>query len=77
MKRALAGIAVCTLLTGQAVAQSAPSTAEFVKKVAMSDMLEIQSSKLVAPKADADTKPFAERMIKDHTKTSSELKALV
>jgi hypothetical protein len=42
MKRAVAGIAVCALLTGQAFAQSAPSTAEFVKKVAMSDMLEIQ-----------------------------------
>ena len=77
MKRILPGIAVCALLTGLAAAQSAPPTTEFVKKVAMSDMLEIQASKLVAPKADADTKPFAQRMIKDHTKTSSELKALV
>ncbi len=77
MKRMLGAVAVCALLTGQAVAQSTPSTAEFVQKVAMSDMLEIESGRLVAPKADADTKPFAERMIKDHTKTPSELKGLV
>ena len=77
MKRMLAGLAACALLTGPAAAQSAPPTADFVNKVAMSDMLEIQASKLVAPKADADTKPFAQRMIKDHTKTSSELKALM
>src|SRR5438093_957329 len=77
MKRILAGVAVSTLLIGHALAQSPPTTAEFVKKVAMSDMLEIESSQLVAPKADADTKPFAERMIKDHTKTSTELKGLV
>jgi putative membrane protein len=40
-------------------------------------MLEIQSSQFVAPNADADTKPFAERMIRDHTQTSNELKELV
>jgi putative membrane protein len=73
----VAGIALCALLAGQGVAQSPPSTADFVQKVAMSDMLEIQSSKLVQPKADRDTKPFAARMIKDHTKTSTELKRLV
>jgi putative membrane protein len=77
MKRMVAGIALCALLSGQGVAQSPPSTADFVQKVAMSDMLEIQSSKLVQPKADRDTKPFAARMIKDHTKTSTELKRLV
>jgi len=53
------------------------STAEFVKKVAISDMFEIESSKLIQPKADADTKPFADKMIKDHSQTSSELKAMV
>ena len=30
-----------------------------------------------AKQADADTKPFAEKMVQDHQKTSSELKALV
>jgi putative membrane protein len=66
-----------TLFSATAFAQSAVSTAEFVKKVAISDMLEIQASELVAPKADEDTKPFAEKMIKDHSETSRELKGLV
>ena len=57
---------------------SAPSAQEFVNKVAISDMFEIQSSQLALSKqADADTKPFAEKMVQDHQKTSSELKGLV
>jgi putative membrane protein len=71
----LLGIA-CMLMAPSALAQS-PSTSEFVNKVAQSDMLEIQASQFVAPNADADTKPFAEMMIKDHTATSDELKELV
>ena len=59
-------------------ATSAPSAQDFVNKVAISDMFEIQSSQLALSKeADADTKPFAEKMVQDHQKTSSELKALV
>jgi putative membrane protein len=54
------------------------STAEFVKKVAISDMFEIQSSRLALTKQpDTDTKPFAERMVQDHQETSTELKQLV
>src|SRR3954447_18115775 len=64
------------LLATTALAQSL-STAEFVDKVAQSDMLEIQASEFVAPNADADSKPFAEMMIKDHRATSNELKELV
>jgi putative membrane protein len=49
-----------------------------VNKIAISDMFEVQSSQLALAKlADADTKPFAEKMVQDHQKTSSELKALV
>ena len=47
------------LFSATALAQSAVPTAEFVKKVAISDMLEIQSSRFVAPKADED-KPGGE-----------------
>ena len=54
-----------------------PSTQDFVTEAANSDMLEIESSKLVAAKGDAKDKAFAEQMIKDHTATSAELKALV
>jgi putative membrane protein len=54
-----------------------PSTQDFVTETANSDMLEIESSKLVAVKADAKDKAFAEQMIKDHTAASAELKGLV
>jgi predicted outer membrane protein len=40
--------------------------------------MEIQAAKLALSKQpDGDTKPFAERMVKDHEHTSMELKALV
>jgi len=56
----------------------APKTQDFVTMAAQSDMLEIQSSKLALTKSDSDkTKAFADRMIKDHTETSKELKTLV
>ena len=54
-----------------------PSTQDFVTEAANSDMLEIESSKLVAARGDGKDKAFAEQMIKDHTATSKELKALV
>jgi putative membrane protein len=55
----------------------APTTQDFVTEAAQSDMLEIQSSQLVANKSDGKDKTFAEHMIKDHTKTSNELKGMV
>ena len=76
MKKALLLGAAGALLAASAFAQT-PATSEFVNKVAQSDMLEIQASQFVAPNADADTKPFADRMIRDHTETSNELKQLV
>jgi putative membrane protein len=66
----------CAMIAAPALAQSA-ATSDFINKVAQSDMLEVQASQFVAPNADADTKPFAETMIKDHTMTSEELKNLI
>jgi putative membrane protein len=55
-----------------------PSTPDFVKEVAISDMFEIESSKLAQQKGGSSTRSsFAEHMIMDHTKTSMELKSLV
>lgn len=51
-----------------------PSTADFVQEAAMSDVFEIESSKLARDKADPATKDFADHMVEDHTKTSEELK---
>jgi putative membrane protein len=82
-------IAACILLASPALAQSvgektginstlgvAPTTADFVKEAAVSDMFEIESSKLAAERSDAPTKSFATQMIADHTKTSTELKSM-
>jgi putative membrane protein len=55
-----------------------PSTPDFVREAAMSDMFEIQSSQLAEQKADdPQTKSFAQKMVTDHTKTSSEMKSMV
>ena len=76
MRLTLTTIAVaCGLFAIQAFAQT--STQEFVSKVAISDMFEIQSSKLATQKGNANIKSFAARMIKDHAKTSQELKGMV
>jgi putative membrane protein len=55
----------------------APKTEDFVKEVAISDMFEIESSKLAQQKGNATTKTFAGQMVTDHTKTTTELKGLV
>lgn len=55
----------------------APSTEDFIKKAATSDLFEIAAGKLAAERADPTTKEFAEQMVRDHERTSSELKQLV
>ena len=76
MKRAFAanGLAI---FAASASAQSAPSTADFVKTVAISDMFEIESSKLALEKKIAADQAFAQRMVHDHTQTTEQLKHLV
>ncbi|MDC7789554.1 DUF4142 domain-containing protein [Rhodoplanes sp. TEM] len=65
--------------TGAAPAAGAQalSTADFVRKVAISDLFEIQSSQLAREKADQEGRDFANKMIQAHTKTSTELKTMV
>jgi putative membrane protein len=90
MRTAMALAAALLLVSASAFAQSAgektginstlgisPSTADFVKEAAMSDMTEIASSKIGQERGNAEQKAFAGQMITDHTKTSSELKQLV
>jgi putative membrane protein len=89
MKRSIIALG-CLVFAGPALAQSvgektgvnstlgiAPTTADFVKEVAISDMFEIESSKLAQDKGNAPEKSFASQMVGDHTKTSTELKGLV
>ena len=76
MQKLATAIAVAFGLLGlQAFAQN--STQDFVNKVAISDMFEIQSSKLAAKKGNENIRAFAQQMIKDHTKTTQELKGMV
>jgi putative membrane protein len=91
MKRTTLIIAAAALLiSSSAFAQSvgektgvnsalgiAPKTADFVKEVAMSDMIEIAAAKLGLERGNAQEKAFATQMITDHTKTSEELKSMV
>jgi putative membrane protein len=80
----------CLLLATPVLAQSvgektgvnstlgiSPSTQDFVTQVAVSDMFEINTSKLAQSKGNPTEKTFAEQMIADHSKTSGELKRLV
>lgn len=54
-----------------------PSTPDFVRQVAISDMFEIESSMLAKQKGDSAEKTFADHMIEAHGKTSSQLKTLI
>jgi predicted outer membrane protein len=44
-----------------------PTTADFVKQVAISDIFELQSNRLAEERGSAAEKAFAATMIKDHT----------
>jgi putative membrane protein len=82
-------VGACVLLSAPAWAQSVgektgvnstlgitPKTSDFVHEAAMSDMFEIESSKLAASKATGDVQSFANQMVTDHAKTTTELKPL-
>jgi putative membrane protein len=82
-------LGVTLLLAGPAFGQSVgektgvnsalgvtPKTADFVNEAVTSDMFEIQSSKLAAERTQGDVQTFAQQMVSDHTKTTSELKGL-
>jgi putative membrane protein len=55
----------------------APKTEDFIKEAALSDMTEIEASKIAEQKGNADEKKFAQQMRTDHTKTSAELKEMI
>jgi putative membrane protein len=59
-------------------APAAMSAADFVTKAASTDMFEITEAKMAEKKATSpDVKAFAAMMIKDHTKSTADLKAAI
>jgi putative membrane protein len=89
MKYLASGLALVLLAT-PAMAQSigektgvnstlgvSPTTVDFVKEAATSDMFEIQSSQIAQERGNASEKSFAATMIKDHQKTSEDLKSMI
>ena len=73
MRRDLIAVAVGLpfLLNPPAFAAQAPTTEDFVKTVAISDMFEIQAGQLATEKAqNGDVKSFGQEMVDDHSKTS-------
>ena len=89
MKILASGLALALLAT-PAMAQSigektgvnstlgiTPATEDFVKEAAISDMFEIQSSQMAQERGNAPEKTFAATMIKDHQKTTGDLKSMV
>src|SRR5689334_7116296 len=90
MKTTILALAIASTFTTAAWAQSVgektgvnsalgitPKTEDFIKEAAMSDLLEVEAAKIAQQKGDPDEKKFAEAMITDHDKTSTELKCLV
>ena len=90
MKKLIGGFIIMAMMSLPAMAQSigekagvnpalgiTPSTKDFVMIAAMSDMFELESSRMAENKGDAAAKTFASQMIVAHTKTSDDLKNLV
>jgi len=55
----------------------APNSQDFVTEAATSDIVEITASQIALQKGNDKEKAFAQQMVTDHTKTSTELKSLV
>jgi putative membrane protein len=71
-------LSAAILLTTPTSAAQAPTTENFVKTVAISDVFEIQSGQLAAEKAqNDDVQSFGKQMTDDHTETSDDLKELI
>ena len=76
MNKFLMTVAAFGVMVAPAFAATSDKTAEFIKMGAVSNMFEIETSKLALQKSsDAEVKKFAQQMIDDHTKAGKEMKA--
>lgn len=77
-ERADAGTAIAQPDAGGAFTAQPPSAQDFVQRVALSDMYEIEAANLALKKAGSGpTREFANMMITDHTKSTQALKDAV
>lgn len=89
MKKVTA-VALCLVFASPALAETvtektglnslvgaSPNTQDFVTEAAISDMFEIQSSKLAQENKDTKADEFAKKMIADHTTSSDTIKSMV
>ena len=75
MKTTRIVIAAALLGAGPAaMAATAPPPATFVATAGASDMFEIESAKLMTSSTNPQIKSFAQKMITDHSKSTSEVK---
>jgi putative membrane protein len=69
---------LAVIVTLALVSCGAPSTPDFVRKAAMSDLYEVEAGKIAGEKGQSDAvKQFGQHMVEAHSKTSEELKAIV
>jgi putative membrane protein len=56
----------------------APSTPDFARKAALSDLYEVEAGKIASEKGQSDAvKQFGQHMVEAHTKTTEELKSII
>jgi putative membrane protein len=63
--------------TGLAPATAPIATPDFVNRVIMSDMFDVQAAKIAEQKGDSSDRNFARREALDHAKWTDELRAMV
>lgn len=75
---ALAGASALSIANNTEASAMAPPTSEtFVKKAGEANLAEVETGKLGVKKAQsAEVKKFADQMVKDHSKASTELASL-
>jgi putative membrane protein len=70
--------ALAALATLALVSCGAPSTPDFVKKAATSDMFEVAAGKIASEKGQSEAvKAFGRHMVEAHSKTTEQLKSIV
>jgi putative membrane protein len=76
MRRSIAMTAILFALPTALFAQAAsPPTPVFLKKAGASDLFERQEGQLMSSSANVAVRRFAQQMVRDHTKSTTDIKA--